>query len=558
MTLYAFDGTWNDRDLKDAILTVQPSQYGADASFRRDTVETNVHRFREFVGDRDCEYLKGVGTDELPDRIVGGAFGRGAKKRIRNMYRNLCRRYHAGDINIDIVGFSRGAATAVHFANVIAERGIPHPDGPKHLAWHYDRLLGWSWRMPKASPLPPGSEPPIRFLGLFDTVASIGIPFRPFRNRPTHRWRVTTIPANVLHSFHAMALDEVRATFALIRPTREDRDPDRHYELWFRGVHSNIGGGYADRGLSDIALAWMMEMYLWTLDRESEQIEIADTFAEALERLYPQPPVILPPKALQPEPAPMQPAPIPAAGDTRTAPNAAAIKHGNLETLEPDPDGELGRPSAMRQQAWRAMPPNALIHYSVRKRSKNLLLDHHRANRRLLRPIPGDARFVYDPPYFNQPTPRDEAESIALEAFYRVPVRAASWFVVGGKPVIRSDDWLGVGQRRREVTRALTRQLFVDTCTDWLLNGCVTIDDLDLPAQVSDYYGDSLDPREAVQWLIDVLTALEPFLPTLRDYRGRTRRRRDDTAPSGPFTGRMRRLRRLLSSPLNRLRPFDR
>ena len=46
MAVYAFDGTWNVRDLKDAILTIQPSQYGADASSRRDTVETNVHRFR--------------------------------------------------------------------------------------------------------------------------------------------------------------------------------------------------------------------------------------------------------------------------------------------------------------------------------------------------------------------------------------------------------------------------------------------------------------------------------------------------------------------------------
>src|SRR5262245_20658284 len=279
MAVYAFDGTWNVRDRKDAILTVQPSQYGADGSFRRDTVETNVHRFREFVGATQCEYLQGVGTRfSLVGRIIGGAFGVGAKWRIRKMYRSLCRRYHGGDRNIDIVGFSRGAALAVHFANVIAERGIPRLDGPKHLAWHYDPLLGWSWRMPKASPLST-SATPIRFIGLFDTVASIGLPIGPFRNRPTRRWRVTTIPSNVLHDFHAMALDEVRATFALIRPQRVDQDPARHYELWFRGVHSNIGGGYADRGLSDIALVWMMEMYLWTLDQECEEVEMTRAFA---------------------------------------------------------------------------------------------------------------------------------------------------------------------------------------------------------------------------------------------------------------------------------------
>lgn len=522
MAAYAFDGTWHFRDLKDAILTVQRSQYGADASFRRDTVESNVHRFREFVGASDCEYIQGVGTRfSFVGRVIGGAFGAGAKWRIRKMYRSLCRRYHNSDTTIDIVGFSRGAATAVHFANVIAARGIPHPDGPKHLAWHYDTLLGWSWRMPKTTAPKEGEAPKIRFLGLFDTVASIGLPIGPFRNRPTPRWRVTTIPANVLHSFHAMALDEVRATFALIRPTRVDEEPDRLYELWFRGVHSNIGGGYADRGLSDIALGWMMEMYLWTLDQECEEIKIRRAFAYALEQLQPKVPIPMPPKAAQSQLPSMRPTPAAPADGAANAPNAAAADDANLETLEPNPDGELGRPSDIRRQAWRAMPADALIHHSVFRRSKNLLLDHHRANRRLLRPIPGDARPVYDPPYFNQPTPRDEAEAVVLEAFYRLPVRAAGWLLVRGKNVVRSDDWLGEGQRRREVAVALSRKLFVDTCTDWLLYGLSSIDELDLPAKVPDYNGDEMDAKDAAQWLIDVLIALEPFVPSLREYRTR-------------------------------------
>jgi uncharacterized protein (DUF2235 family) len=245
MAVYAFDGTWNFRDLKDAILTVQPSQYGADASFRRDTAETNVHRFREFVGQTRCEYIQGIGTRfSVLGRLIGGAFGAGARWRVRKMYRRLCERYHVdGDRDIDIIGFSRGAATAVHFANVIHAYGIRNPRGPRHLAWHYDQLLGWSWRAPTAKAQPDGPAPAIRFLGLWDAVASIGIPIGPFRNRPTKRWRVATIPANVRRSFHAMALDEVRATFALIRAKRDDGNDDLHYELWFRGVHSNIGGG---------------------------------------------------------------------------------------------------------------------------------------------------------------------------------------------------------------------------------------------------------------------------------------------------------------------------
>jgi hypothetical protein len=523
MAVYAFDGTWNVRDLKDAILSVQPSQYGADASSRRDTVETNVHRFREFVGADRCEYLQGVGTRfGFVGRLVGGAFGVGAKSRVRWMYRRLCERYHGGDTDIDLIGFSRGAATAVHFANVIATRGISRPDGPKYLAWHYDGLLGWSWRMPKP-PVAPSVDhaPPIRFLGLFDTVASIGIPLGRLRNRPTRRWKVTTIPGNVLHDFHAMALDEVRATFALIRPTRVDQDPDRHYELWFRGVHSNIGGGYADRGLSDIALAWMMEMYLWTLDQECDQIDIPPSFAAALTRLFPRALPARRPKAVQEEAASDTASPAAAATQT-AAPNAAAQESGDLETLEPDADGELARPSERHSQAWRAMPANALIHHSVARRTKNLLLDYHRANRRLLRPLPGDARLVYDPPYFNQPTPREEVEAIVLEAFYRLPVRAESWFQVNGKSVIRSDDWFGIGDRRRNVTQAISRQVFVDVCSDWLFAGCPDIATFTLPPEIEDYNGNKITTvSDTVQWLLAVLVALEPFLPSLRAYRRR-------------------------------------
>jgi hypothetical protein len=493
MTLYAFDGTWNLRDQKDAVLGVQPSQYGENAAFRRQTEETNVHRFREFLGAEHSEYLQGVGTRfSLLGRIVGGAFGIGGKWRIRRMYRRLCERYFSGDTSIDVVGFSRGAALAIHFANVIQARGIRDPKGPRHLASSYDPLFGWSWRMPKAPRSSQTPSPKVRFLGLWDTVASIGIPIRPFRNRPTRRWLVDTIPTNVCRSFHAMALDEVRATFALVRPLRAE-DADRHYELWFRGVHSNVGGGYYDRGLSDISLAWMMEMYAWTLDKESERVELPDRFVQALQRLQPEP---------------------------RT-PDTAWIGT-SLETLEPNPDGELGRPREIRRQAWRAMPSGSLVHHSAFRRTPNLLLDHYSANRRLLRPIPGDARPVYDPPFFYGQTPRQQAMAVAREAFYHVPVRAAEWLSINGLPVVRSDDWLAIGVRRRDLTDAKSRETFILVATEWLLYGRCAPDALRLPATFKDYDGIDIAALPTAQWVIAVLNALEPYVPVLRAYRSVT------------------------------------
>lgn len=499
MAVYAFDGTWNRRDSKDAILRVQPSQYGEDVSFRRDTLESNVHRFREFVGPERCEYLQGVGTRfSWAGRILGGAFGVGSKWRIRRMYRGLCQRYFAGDTAIDIVGFSRGAALAVHFANVISERGIRDPKGPRHLAWSYDPLFGWSWRMPKAARRPPRAElpeerpPAVRFLGLWDTVASIGVPLGPFRNRPTRRWRVDTIPDDVLHSFHAMSMDEVRATFALVRPQPRPRDDgeERHYEVWFRGVHSNVGGGYPDRGLSDISLAWMMEMYAWTLDKEGDPREVTPAFLNALRRLQPEPPASCTP-------------PI---GTT-------------VETLEPNPDGELGRPRDIRRQAWRAVPPGALVHHSVYLRTPNLLLDHYRSNRRLLRPIPGDARPVYDPPFFYGATPRQEAIDVARRAFHHIPVRASEWLTLNGIPIVRSDDWVAIGERREDLVSARTRETFISVASEWLLKGRCSCAELSLPPKFKDYDGVDVDALSTAEFIVAVLCALEPFVPELRAYR---------------------------------------
>ncbi len=452
-----------------------------------------------------CEYLQGVGTRFwLLGRLIGGAFGVGAKYRVRKMYRSLCARY-ATDTDIDVIGFSRGAATAVHFANVVREYGIRDPKRT-HIAWHWDPLLGLSWRLPKANPARDTPRPTIRFLGLWETVASIGLPVGPLRNRPTRRWRVATIPDNVLRSFHAMALDEVRATFALVRPVRADGNDERHYELWFRGVHSNVGGGYADRGLSDITLAWMMEMYLWALDKERQKQAAPAAFVEALRRLQPAAPLRTGAQGEQ----------VSAAS---TAENEVPSK-GNVETLEPNPDGEIGRPKDIRRQAWRAMPANALVHHATFRRTRNLLLDHHRENRRLLRPIPGDARSVYDPPYFYARTLRQEAESVALEAFYQVPVRAGDWLTVNGEPVIRSDDWINEGRSRSDVRDAHTREVFVHIATEWLLKDRCAVDALALPQRFATYYKQEVDARPVAEWVIAVLTALDPYVPALRGYRG--------------------------------------
>jgi len=234
MALYAFDGTWNEPDL-----TSDPDH----------TTDSNVRRFFEaFQGTKN--YIAGVGTRYgALGRFVGGTFGAGAKKRLREGWHALAQNWAAGDHVIDIVGFSRGAAMALVFANIVEEYGVGVP-GTKR--WFPRRRHGLGWvRAYKKTVKDP--KPRVRLLGLWDTVGSFGFPksfIIPFQ-KINLGFDLSVPTASVDHCFHALSLDELRETFRL---THVDG-----YEVWFRGVHSNVGGGYADRGLSDIALEWMFK-----------------------------------------------------------------------------------------------------------------------------------------------------------------------------------------------------------------------------------------------------------------------------------------------------------
>ena len=183
----------------------------------------------------NAEYLEGVGTRfGKIGELLGGLFGSGGQTRIDEMYQELCENWQKGDKEIDIIGFSRGAALAVHFANVIGEKGLTLSSGQVE-------------------------KPRIRFLGVWDIVGSFGLSFDTFINFQEINlgWNIDTVHQCVDHCFHAMALDERREIFNVTR-----LDPDKLYgkisEVWFRGVHSDVGGGNKNVVRSNIALLWML------------------------------------------------------------------------------------------------------------------------------------------------------------------------------------------------------------------------------------------------------------------------------------------------------------
>ena len=107
-----------------------------------------------------------------------------------------------------------------------------------------------------------GSPVAIRFIGVWDTVGALGIPddlaILNLLDKPENwRFHDASLGASVQTARHAIAMDEMRASFT---PTlwRESGHQDVQ-QVWFPGVHSDVGGGYGDSGLADAALSWMID-----------------------------------------------------------------------------------------------------------------------------------------------------------------------------------------------------------------------------------------------------------------------------------------------------------
>jgi hypothetical protein len=214
MALFAFDGTWN------------AAKESEDPKYEN----TNVVRFFRAYHQRsktDDFYLAGVGTRfDFIGKALGGVFGLGELPRINEAYDHLCKTWPTDPV-IDIVGFSRGAATTLDFCHRIMENGIRRPGSDEVVEPH----------------------PRIRFLGVWDVVAAFGL--ANLGNTAFNIGHHLSLPkASLQYCFHAMALDERRPSFLPTRLPGAD-------EVWFRGVHSDVGGGNSNQGLNDITLKWM-------------------------------------------------------------------------------------------------------------------------------------------------------------------------------------------------------------------------------------------------------------------------------------------------------------
>jgi uncharacterized protein (DUF2235 family) len=231
---------------------------------------TNIYEMFRMMENRTPRqvvfYDAGVGTGW--QRVTGSAGGMGISRNIKQGYRFIFDHYEAGD-QIYLFGFSRGAATVRSLSSFIHHFGILPKSRPELIgrAWKIYRRRNRSSFQTKAQDFVTRYPPmwtKIRVLGCYDTVAALGLPV-PWAGSLLdgiplfrHKFHDFTLSESVEHAFHALAIDEERKAF---RPVLWDPEIDESYQtlrqVWFAGMHSDVGGGYAERGLSDIALLWL-------------------------------------------------------------------------------------------------------------------------------------------------------------------------------------------------------------------------------------------------------------------------------------------------------------
>ena len=256
-----------------------------------EAVDENGHRVNPDLIPQVAIYHDGVGTETLKwIRMATGATGWGLSRNVKQLYAELARVFDPGD-HIFFFGFSRGAFTVRTLASLIATCGVldlgRYPTNKafdkaieevyreyrrKYQTYVSQKLFGVRQvdanalrrRFSVSDPTHcPNGKVPIHFLGVWDTVDAVGLPFHAADviNTLFYRFKFPDMTLNdqVVQASHALALDEERRSFQpLLWEQQRPEDKSCIEQVWFAGVHSNVGGGYPRQGMSLVALDWMM------------------------------------------------------------------------------------------------------------------------------------------------------------------------------------------------------------------------------------------------------------------------------------------------------------
>ncbi len=274
------------------------------------TPDSNVYRVykavdKSFIGEcgDGCKvseqiifYDNGVGTATNKYlRVLGGAFGFGFERNVCDLYKYLARNYVPDD-RIYFFGFSRGASTVRACNGMISKcglakgRGLRNRDLDKLVSKAFEAYKCVKKNPAKAEAFKNSDESdgnvPVHFMGIWDTVVALGFPKRTditgllswlldklFMSLEKvldflwpHSFYYYRLTDNVHYACQALAIDDERTAFwpyvwsekDIDGDPDNDRTPDNVEQVWFAGMHSNVGGGYRRAGMAGVPLGWVM------------------------------------------------------------------------------------------------------------------------------------------------------------------------------------------------------------------------------------------------------------------------------------------------------------
>ncbi len=236
------------------------------------TSETNTNVYKMFKAtpstpDQIVFYDDGLGIDGQPlEKLTGGAVGAGIDKKVQEGYTKIAQVYEPGD-EIFLFGFSRGAYTVRCLASVLCECGLPSRPFDKTIVASICKIYRKAINQNSlAEDLKKYNlfKPTIKFIGVWDTVGSVGpVAFFGKVSPAMGNFADTKLHPNILNAYHALAINERRQEFPptlweVPYPSIKNQTLE---QVWFTGCHGDVGGGGPDGevSLSEIPFKWIAE-----------------------------------------------------------------------------------------------------------------------------------------------------------------------------------------------------------------------------------------------------------------------------------------------------------
>jgi uncharacterized protein (DUF2235 family) len=265
-------------------------------------IPTNVLKLARGIAPTDDEGNKQIvfydwGIGSYHDKLSGGGFGAGLEKNVMDGYRFLVHNYEEGD-KIYLFGFSRGAYTIRSLSGLLNNCHILKGAEAKRVEQAFKL-----YKNPDKDYKPNGTEAKkwrekyslsnsgqVTFVGAWDTVGAMGLPFSFFGLiKDEHRFYDRKLGGNITVARHALSLDERRDDFEPTIWTLDKDHPETDLkQVWFAGVHSDIGGGYTPapeddgKALSDIPMKWIIQ------EAKQQGLKFDDFLEDSLQNLKPQ------------------------------------------------------------------------------------------------------------------------------------------------------------------------------------------------------------------------------------------------------------------------------